>query len=142
MPIKTICLVSSLLGIVAFFDRPAAPVKEAAPAGSAATNKFDGQPRSGTTYSSIVQSASGTQNINVNGAQHDVRIKYNSVASGMPVDSPEYKLPVVPSSVPTGSTIQISQGTQNANISHVGGHVDIQYGPAVATNTGTSPERQ
>ena len=139
--VKAVGFSATVLSFI--FSVPTGTTKKAAPAvpATAIVEKPKASRLSQTTRRPVVQSSSGSQNVNLNDVRQDVKIQYSSPAR-VRDGTPEKKLPVVPVSASPGSTIQIADGIQNANISGVGGKVEIRYGDAPAPKEGRSPEKE
>lgn len=122
-PAKAVCLVSSVLGILAlllgtiFHKQPAQTVKVAAPAkvtASTAAVSSGTTPLPSTTRRTTAQSSALRK-------------------------SRENPSVVVPSST-TGLVTQTSYGAQSPNVAEVAGTVDIQYGPTTVRRAEKLPE--
>jgi hypothetical protein len=120
------------------FSVPTGTTRKIAPAvPAAAIAKAPSTPRLSQTTRKpiIVQSSSGSQNVNLNDVRRDVHIQYSQTTNELspPTDATaKTELPIVQAFAASGSTTQITRGIQNANISNVGGNVDLQFGPLTA----------
>jgi hypothetical protein len=89
----------------------------------------------------VNQSSFGAQSPNVRDVQHDVKIRYESDASGVmrALAARESAIPPKPLGS-TRSNDQMSFGDQSPNVSGVGGNVEIDYSSALTSTPATAPE--
>jgi len=140
--VKAVSFYATVLGFI--FSLPSETAKKTAPAVpvAAIAEAPSASRLPQTTRRPIVQSSSGIQNVNLNDVRQDVKIQYNATARRAGGLADEKALPVVPASVEPGSIAQISHGTQNVNLSDVGGRVDIRFGSAPTARENTTPEEK
>ena len=139
--VRAIAFSTTVLGCI--FSVPTGTTKKTAPAAPAAAiaEASSASTLFKTTRRTVVQSSSGSQNVNLNEVRQDVKIQYSSPAR-VPDGTPEEELSVIPVSAPPGSTIQVAHGVQNANVSGVAGKVEIRYGDVPAVKEGRRPEEE
>lgn len=134
---KAVGFYATVLGFI--FSVPTGTIKKIPPAVPPAAIVEASIPRLSQTTRRpiIVQSSSGSQNVNLNDVRRNVHIQYSPINELSPPTDTTAKteLPIVQAFAASGSTTQVARGIQNANISNVGGNVDLQFG-TVTTTTG------